>query len=244
MRQLALMALVLGLSAAPAAADWLKTREGALIETKGPWEVKRGLVVFTLPNGTLGSLRLSEVDLDGSAAATAAARQPAPPPESQEAPPEEREAVLTVTMDNVRRAAPAPAGDSAESGDAEGVEEAGEGEPQTYESVEVLYWRQVEPTPDAGLEIMGSLRNRAPWLVMSIGVTASITTGEGEAVSATAFLDADSLAPEKTTRFRVIFPGVYSFSGEPQFAVKSTRIDLEAVSRTEAAPEVDEDGGS
>src|SRR5262245_62955767 len=87
----ALLALA---AAAPAAADWLVPRQGnGRVETKGPWQVKGKLVVFTLPDGKLSSLRLSEVDLDASGRATdeaaAAARAtpaaPAPAPRPREA---------------------------------------------------------------------------------------------------------------------------------------------------------------
>ncbi len=71
------------LAASDAHADWLVTRAGERIETQGSWQVKGRMVVFTPPNGSLSSLRLSEVDLDASASATeeaaAAAARPAPP---------------------------------------------------------------------------------------------------------------------------------------------------------------------
>lgn len=57
-------------------ADWLVTQEGKQVQTKGPWEVRRNMVVFTLPNGTLSSMRLSEVDLEKSKELTLRAAQP------------------------------------------------------------------------------------------------------------------------------------------------------------------------
>src|SRR6476661_7310749 len=75
-----LMTLAYGISShAPAAADWLVTREGGRIETRGAWKVKNQLVVFTLPNGTLSSLRLSEIDLAASEKATEKAKAPPAP---------------------------------------------------------------------------------------------------------------------------------------------------------------------
>jgi len=59
-----------------AQADWLVTQEGKQVQTKGPWEVRRNLVVFTLPNGTLSSMRLSEVDVEKSKELTAEAGKP------------------------------------------------------------------------------------------------------------------------------------------------------------------------
>ncbi len=50
---LALPCLVVG----PAAADWIVTTDGERIETRGPWEVKGRLVVMTLADGELASMR-------------------------------------------------------------------------------------------------------------------------------------------------------------------------------------------
>jgi hypothetical protein len=81
----------------PAAADWLVTREGSRIETRGAWKIKNQLVVFTLPSGELSSLRLSEVDLAASEAATEVAKAP---PEAAVA--ESRKPRLVVTNETVR----------------------------------------------------------------------------------------------------------------------------------------------
>ncbi len=65
--------------ASGAAADWLVASDGSRIETTGPFKVEGKLVIFTLPNGTLGSLPLSEVDLEASRCADRAScrRRPA-----------------------------------------------------------------------------------------------------------------------------------------------------------------------
>lgn len=97
--RLVLAVALLGLPAAAISADWLVTREGARVETRGTWEVRGKMVVFTRPNGTLSSMRLSEVDLDASQAATAAARRPTDVPSDEEAP----QPVLVLTNDDVRR---------------------------------------------------------------------------------------------------------------------------------------------
>jgi hypothetical protein len=80
-------------------ADWLVTQEGKQVQTKGPWEVRRNLVVFTLPNGTLSSMRLSEVDLEKSESLTAEAVRP---PEAVEAE-TPKEPVLVLTTRDVGR---------------------------------------------------------------------------------------------------------------------------------------------
>ncbi|RMH15898.1 MAG: hypothetical protein D6696_19500, partial [Acidobacteria bacterium] len=71
------LALILAAAlAGPTAADYLVTRGGERIETRGPWTVKGRMVIFTDARGTLSSLRLEEVDLAASEEATRAARLP------------------------------------------------------------------------------------------------------------------------------------------------------------------------
>lgn len=86
-----------------APADVLVMQDGSRVETKGAWEVKGRQVLFTLPNGTLSAVRLSEVDLDASQAATEAANRP---PESEAdadggAEAEPREPVLVLTNEDI-----------------------------------------------------------------------------------------------------------------------------------------------
>src|SRR5689334_14665868 len=86
---------LLGLAiAAPARADWLVTRDGGRVETRGPWKEKGKLVVFTKADGTLASLRLSEVDLEASRKLTESAKVQAEKPPAPE-PPKKKLAVLT-----------------------------------------------------------------------------------------------------------------------------------------------------
>ena len=47
-------------TAGPLQADWLVTRDGARIETKGAWKVDGRRVLFTVPNGTLSMIRTDE----------------------------------------------------------------------------------------------------------------------------------------------------------------------------------------
>ncbi len=87
-----------GARADPAHADWLVTTEGERVETRGAWDVRGRMVVFTTKRGTLASVRLDEVDLDASEAATdeAVALRSAPPPPPA-VPPEPPPPVLTLT---------------------------------------------------------------------------------------------------------------------------------------------------
>ena len=96
-------------SAAPVAADWLVTQEGDRIETDGPWKVDGRRVVFTLPNGSLSMMRLSEVDLPASEAATADALRPPEPVEAEPEVEERPEPVLVLTNDDIGEGEGAPA---------------------------------------------------------------------------------------------------------------------------------------
>ncbi len=63
---------LLALAFAPAAAaDWLVTVEGALIETDGPWTLEGDLLRYTDLDGVEQVLPIDEVDLEGSEETTA-----------------------------------------------------------------------------------------------------------------------------------------------------------------------------
>jgi endonuclease YncB( thermonuclease family) len=62
------IAVAAGLLLAPSvAADWLVYQGGGVEEVAGAWQVRRGQVLFTAPNGTLMSARVDDVDLAASA---------------------------------------------------------------------------------------------------------------------------------------------------------------------------------
>lgn len=135
--------LAMGLVASALGADWLVTREGERIETQGPWEVKKGTVVFTLPSGTLSSLRLSAVDLEASEALTAEAARPAPPPPPAGPPPP----VLTITDKDIRRGA---AGASGPDFLAERLRSAHSAQ-ELEGLMDLVYWEGVSPGVRAAL---------------------------------------------------------------------------------------------
>ena len=119
-RSWAVAAVVAGALSAPAMADRLVTVDGTSMETRGPWEVRSGLVVFTDARGRLRSLPASEVDLEASREATTLAEtettalRPAAPGASlaavAEATRRDREgrpaAVVVLTDDDVMRVDP------------------------------------------------------------------------------------------------------------------------------------------
>lgn len=71
-RRARLAGIVLGLIAClPAAADWLVTLEGQLIETQGPWTIDGRVLAYTDLDGAEHRLDLDEIDLEGSEETTA-----------------------------------------------------------------------------------------------------------------------------------------------------------------------------
>ncbi len=55
----------------PAAADWLITLEGRMIETQGPWTIDQGVLTYTDLAGEEQALALDDVDLEASEETTA-----------------------------------------------------------------------------------------------------------------------------------------------------------------------------
>lgn len=69
---LSLFLLTWGLQTArPAAADWLITLEGELIETRGPWTIEEKVLTYTDAAGEEHRLDLAGVDLEASEETTA-----------------------------------------------------------------------------------------------------------------------------------------------------------------------------
>ena len=199
LRLAAALAALLAALALPAAGDWLVTREGGRVETQGAWAVKGRLVVFSLPNGTLSSLRLSDLDLEASRVATAAAKAPPPAP----VPPPPKKPVLVITDADIPRAA-APAEAAGERG--------AEAETATRPDLEVVSWSQVEDPANPDVQILGTLRNNSPTLALDVGVMVRLLDADGAFLAETpAILRPDTLAPGGTVVFRALFPGIGSF---------------------------------
>lgn len=202
--------LVIFLLAPAVSADWLVTKEGARIETKGPWKVKGAVVVFTLPNGTLSSMRVRELDLDQSALVTAEANQPPEEEaeEGEEAPP--KPVVAEFTNKNIRRAA--PQGDSEGSPEQDG--EGGEGGGGPARAVvtppyEVLAWNVV-PRPDIeGIEVRGTLRNGGEDTVANVTVVLRLVTPDNAFVEERrGNLQSTLLRAQAATNFSAAFPNL------------------------------------
>lgn len=212
-------------AAAPSAADWLVTREGGRVETKGPWQTKGKLVVFTLPNGKLSSLRLSDVDLDASRRVTAeaATAAQAPPPAAQPAKP--REAKVVLTDESFRRTAPpaAPAAPGEE-------KKEGTGEAKESSKLAVTSWERAQGS-NGHVVITGTVRNDAPDEAIGSAVTVLLYDETGKLlVSGDAVLSSTVLPAGQTGSFRAEFPDVFAF-GAVKFEARGLHVQ-----RTPAEP--------
>lgn len=195
---LALAALLLAGGAARA--DWLLTRDGARVETKGPWKVEGRRVVFTQPDGTLSMLRTEEVDLDASAAATAEAIRLANTPP---APPAKREPVIRLTEKDIPPMEPSE----------EEAPASAEGEGTSAGGLEVISWDKTSNATGDGLEILGTIRNQSANMVTSPTVLVAIYDEEGGLLGTNnGVVNAPSVQPGKTVNFRVAFPGIPDFA--------------------------------
>lgn len=190
------------LATSPAAADWLVTRDGARLETKGPWRVEGRRVLFTQPNGTLASLRADEVDLEASAAETKRALEAAvAPPE----PPVKPVPVLRLTE---KEHPPVALGPDEESGDEKPAE--GEG---VDTGLEVISWDRSEAQSGDGIEIFGTVRNNGRANVTSPTIVVALYDAEGGLLAtADGAVNASAIPAGKTANFRAVFTGIDDFA--------------------------------
>jgi hypothetical protein len=228
-------ALAAALFAAPAAADWLVTRDGGRVETRGAWKMKGRQVVFTGADGKLASLRQSDVDFAASERATAEAVErarealvvkPAPPPEK-------KEARWSLTDADFKQAAP-PAAPAEEDGKKEGTAGAAAG--QSKMPIVLDSWERRNLAEGEGVEIVGMLRNTAGEVAADVGVTVRLfdesggllATGEGR-------IPTPGIGPGGTSSFRATFPGVFTFA-DVKFELRGFGLQVKAPS---AAPKDD-----
>lgn len=213
-----------------ASADVLVLRDGSRVETRGAWEVKGATVVFTLDTGTLGSLRLRDVDLDASAAATAEQKAPPPPPIVE---PPKRQAVLTLTDADVSRApdeviaaaeqgvvpaapttptAPAPAAPA--------------GLDQVHVAVES--WEESYDPDAGGVRVTGLLRNTGPSSASGISVSVEVFGEAGARLAESPARVGSAVLPAgQTVGFSVVFPGL-DIVREVKFRVRHNTMVFEA----------------
>ncbi len=190
---------------APAAGDWLVTRDGAAIETEGPWRLDGEEVVFTLRGGALAALPVAEVDLEASRQRAAAAETaPAAAPRAS--------ARWTITDADVARALDL---------------EPGSGSPadrpprqtSAVTGVSVASWEETQP-PELGVALAGTLSNDGTDYAANLRVHVALHDEEGGLIERkTTVPVSTTLAPGESTEFTIEFSDVVAFS-EARFAVE------------------------
>jgi hypothetical protein len=205
---LALAAILAAGPALPAKADWLVTREGARVETKGAWTVKGKLVVFHTAAGKLSSLRVAEVDLDASRRVTeeavAAQAQAAAEPDK---PAERKKPVRVITDKDFTQAAPAPAAQP------DGEPAAPAPGPASGPGVIVETWNQARHPEQDHVLINGTLQNSSSSMAADVKLKVMIFNENGALLaSSEAALTAGALPPGEKTTFKAEFPGYFSFA--------------------------------
>jgi hypothetical protein len=205
---------LLALALSPAHADWLVTHEGGRVETRGSWQTKGKLVVFTrAADGALASLRASEVDLDASAKLTAAAKVKAEAPPPPEAP---QKKIAVLTDKDFRR--PAPADDGA----------APEGAPPAAHAgpLVVSDWKRVDLSSGEGLSIEGVIHNTTDGPMINASIEVQLYNEVGDRVgTAPGLLASTSLKPDGTVQFRANFPGVFTYA-RAKFEVNGLPVNM------------------
>jgi hypothetical protein len=212
-------------------ADWLVTRDGGRVETQGPWKVEAKRVVFTLKDGTLSSLRLTEVDLDASRQATTAAVEEAAAAAAKagtvnEAPPAKKSTRAFTDKDFARAPAPAaPKDETKEGGDAKPAPNS----TAATGAVKVDSWKKNQNQETHAMEITGSVRNTGPDLALAVSVNIRLFNPRGELFATqAASLDTRSLHPGQNTAFKAVFPDVIDFA--------SAKIDVQSTPMMEKPP--------
>ena len=212
-----------------ASADWLVTRDGAAVETRGAWEVRGEMVVFTSPSGVFSSLPLSEVNLSASEAHTQEmVNAAAGTSETEE--PVRRQAVMVLTDADVRHVdVETPTGESAEE-----LAEAVPATPsETGSSLAVTAWEEDYNVDENTVEITGSLRNSGRNPATSINLSVVLYSDSGTLLGKKeARLAKAALSPGESTSFVASFTAGMTFS-DAQFDIQSRGFQTRA-----ATPEV------
>jgi hypothetical protein len=216
-----------------AGADWLVTREGARVETAGRWQVNGRLVVFTRPDGSLASLRLSEVDLEASGRVTTEAEEA--PPEAPPPAPEKKKSKIVLTDADFQRKPPPAAAPEGEASSQAVSPQGQEGGSVRKSPVVVGSWRQAARTGEDGLDIFGVLQNTGEAFATEVTVAVELYSDTGEKLaSGSGVLSAPGIRPGGSVTFRAAFPGVFTFA-EARFEVKNRTLTI--------APLPEADGG-
>jgi hypothetical protein len=216
-----------GVTASPARADWLVTREGGKVETRGPWQIKGKLVVFTrADDGSLSSLRSTEVDLDASGKLTAEAKVQAAAPPPVEVP---KKKLAVLTDQNFRKTAPPAAADGKAAAD--NKKPAAAGGPLSVGS-----WKRSESPEGDGLVIEGTLHNSTGDMIINGAVEVQLYNEVGDRVgTAQGLLTSTSVQPNGSVDFRASFPGVFTFA-DVKFQPQGLPLNMNTDDKTNPKP--------
>ena len=202
-------------------ADWIITRQGDRFEIKGAWQLKGKLVVFTLPSGTLSSMRADRVDFDASKQATEKAkRDAAAPPPAAEQPKTKRKAVIVLTDKDFKKtplpdtaAEPGAAGGAA-ADPKKGAKDAPPGK-DVPSAVEVVTWDRVPAAESKadGAEITGTVRNTSQSYLTEVSVVADLFDDNGALIGRyPAAVVTLPLPPGESSKFNLVVNGVFAFA--------------------------------
>jgi len=209
---IALGLLAVGAASLPVQADWLVTREGGRVETKGPWQIKGKLLVFTrADDGALASLRTAEVDLDASAKATADAKIQASAPPVAEAP---QKKIASLTDKDFRKPTPVDA-------NGKPVEA-----PVKTGPLVVSDWKKLERPSGDGIAVEGAVHNTTGDMMINASIEVQLYNEAGERVgTAPGLLTSTSIQPDGSVQFHANFPGVFTFA-TAKFAVNGLPLNM------------------
>ena len=219
----------------PASADWLVTRDGGRVETRGSWEVKGRLVLFHSANaadaggGSLASIRAADVDFEASRKATEDAQKAAASPASPVRV-LQKKSVRSFTDKDFRPAVP-PAAAPPE-GSPEGAPEAAaaaqaaakqEGKPAAdapVKAIQVSTWDRTND-PDAGyVVITGVVRNVSQASATNVKLAVLLEDENGSLLlSSQASVTASVLMPGEQAGFRAkSWSAVRTAAGHSRYA--------------------------
>jgi hypothetical protein len=221
------LACLFGAGLRPAAGDWLVTREGARIETRGAWKEKGKLVVFETADGKLSSLRANEVDLEASRQATADAERAKAAPPAPAPAPIKKKSVASITDKDVHSAAVPPAQDgTAKDGAADAKKDNGKPD------LSVSGWQQGEAGEDRHVVITGTVHNDSAAAITAVEVKVQLFDESGNQLAELpAVLSATALLAGQQAGFRAEAEGFFTFA-----SAKITPSGVRMAVRPDAAP--------
>ena len=188
-----------------ATAEWIVMRDGSRLETKGPWKQSGEIVIFTLPNGTLSSVRVADVDLEASHQASSKTQTDIE--EIDEPGVGGRKAVFVLTDADVGH----PSSTTAD--EPPSPEDPAANGSQQEEAVQVISWRNIGGLEDDGVILAGRARNVSESVAAGLSLVVTLYDADGSVMATqTATLGAASLGPGQAASFRAEFPGTFDFS--------------------------------